>query len=79
MLDAVYDPYDTLRWMVADAGAQVVETTYTDESGRTRKKAKERRAMEAARYETLCEVLWNVAGRPMPLDDVIAGEMAVAA
>lgn len=76
MVHAVYDPLDTLRWMVAQAAAGLAEATYVDDAGRTRKKTKERRAAEATRYETLCEVLWNVSGRSMPLEEVIALEMA---
>jgi hypothetical protein len=76
MLHAVYDPFDTLQWMVAQAGAELGEATYVDETGKSRKKTKERRAAEVTRYETLCEVLWNVSGRTMPLEEVIALEMA---
>lgn len=70
MLDAVYDPLDTVRWMVAEAAAELTEATYVDEAGKSRRKTKDRKAREPARYETLCEVLWNVAGRPVPLDEV---------
>jgi hypothetical protein len=77
-MDAVYDPIDTVRWMVADTGAELVRETYVDANGKSRRKAKDRRALELARYETLCEVLWNVAGRPVPFEEVIAAEQVAA-
>lgn len=77
-LDPVYDPLDTLRWMVAEARTELGSETYEDESGRSRRKSKERRSAERVRYETLCEVLWNVAGRPGALEEVTAQELAAA-
>lgn len=77
-MDAVYDPIDTVRWMVADAGAEVAHETYVDTNGKSRKKTKERRALELARHETLCEVLWNIAGRPVPFEEVMAAERVAA-
>jgi hypothetical protein len=77
-LDPVYDPIDTLWWMVAEARSELERETYTDESGRSRRKPKDRRSADVIRYETLCEVLWNVAGRPAPLEEVTARGLAAA-
>jgi hypothetical protein len=68
----MYDPLDTLNWMVADARAELSAEAYVDPSGRRRAKSRSRREAERIRYETLCEVLWNVAGRPVELSEMTA-------
>ena len=68
----MYDPLDTLNWMVAEARAEVSADVYVDPSGRRRAKPKGRREAERIRYETLCEVLWNVAGRPVEFSEMTA-------
>jgi hypothetical protein len=65
----VYDPIDTLHWMLDGVRAAVVTETTPTESGRSKKKTKAQRDGERVRYETLCEVMWNVTGRPEPLDE----------
>lgn len=75
---AMYDPLDTVRWMLAGVRAEVLAEVIPLENGRTRKKTKARREADRLRYETLCEVLWNVSGRPEPFDE-FAGRMLEAA
>ncbi|MEW6583375.1 MAG: hypothetical protein AB1416_11515 [Actinomycetota bacterium] len=67
---AQYDALDTLRWMVNDARDAVLADTYVDGKGKAKAKSKARREAERIRYETLCEVMWNVAGRPESLEAV---------
>lgn len=65
-----YDPYDTVHWMLREARTEVLADTAVGPSGQVRRKAKARRELERVRYETLCEVIWNVTGRPAPLGDL---------
>ena len=75
-VNAMYDPIDTVRWMLDGVrGAVLTDATVTD-SGRPKKKTKAQREADRLRYETLCEVLWNVSGRPEPLDDLSARLLA---
>ena len=75
--DVMYDPMDTIRWMLDEARDAVLADTYPGEKGRPKAKPKARREAERVRYETLCEVIWNVAGRPEPLETVAEREFAV--
>ncbi len=68
MTDVRYDPLDTVRWMLAGASAEALCDTATGADGRTRRKSKARREADRLRYETLCEVVWNISGRPEPLE-----------
>ena len=66
----MYDPIDTVQWMLDGVrDAVLAETTVTD-AGRPKKKTKAQREADRLRYETLCEVIWNVHGRPEPLDEL---------
>lgn len=78
MSHAVYDPVDTVNWMLAGVRAEVLAEAVPLENGRTKKKTKAQREADRLRYETLCEVLWNVTGRPEPLDE-FAGRLLEAA
>ncbi len=63
-----YDPLDTVRWMLDGARYDLTQDTTTGPSGRPKKKTKAQLAAEQIRFATLCEVLWNVEGRPGELD-----------
>jgi hypothetical protein len=69
MGEAIYDPMDTVRWMLAGVRTEVLAEVIPLENGRTKKKTKAQREADRLRYETLCEVLWNVSGRQEPLDE----------
>jgi hypothetical protein len=79
---AVYDPMETLHWMLDDARAALAEDRMPDPAragARPRVKTKARKAEEAQRVAVLEEALWNIAGRPVPLEDFRAGRASVAA
>jgi len=78
MGEAMYDPMDTVHWMLAGVRAEVLSEAIPLENGRTKKKTKTQREADRLRYETLCEVLWNVSGRQEPLD-VFTGRVLDAA
>jgi hypothetical protein len=67
---AMYDPIETVHWMLHGVRDQVLTESVVAESGRPKKKTKAQREADRLRYETLCEVLWNVQGRPEPLDEL---------
>lgn len=73
-----YDPIDTIHWMLSEARDALNADTYVDDKGKSKPKTKARREAERVRYETLCEVLWNVTGRQEPLE-VIAEKVLVLA
>lgn len=64
----VYDPIDTVQWMLDGVRDAVLTETTVTAVGRAKKKTKAEREADRVRYETLCEVIWNVSGRPEPLD-----------
>lgn len=64
----VYDPIDTVQWMLDGVRDAVLADTTVTAVGRAKKKTKAEREADRVRYETLCEVIWNVSGRPEPLD-----------
>jgi len=78
MSKAMYDPMDTVHWMLAGVRAEVLAEAVPLENGRAKKKTKAQREADRLRYETLCEVLWNVSGRQEPLDQ-FAGRLLEAA
>ncbi len=67
-VSAMYDPIGTVQWMIDGVRGAVLTDTTVTESGRAKRKTKAQREADRLRYETLCEVLWNVSGRPEPLD-----------
>jgi hypothetical protein len=73
-----YDAFDTVRWMLDAARAELAAETYVTPEGRARRKTKAQRHDDRVRFETLCEVIWNVSGRREPLDDLTARETAAA-
>jgi hypothetical protein len=78
MSDAMYDPMDTVNWMLAGVRAEVLTEAVPTGNGRAKKKTKAQREADRLRYEILCEVLWNVSGRQEPLDE-LAGRLLEAA
>jgi len=68
MSDAFYDPLDTVHWMLAGMRQEVLSEETTGATGRAKRKTKAQRGADRLRYETLCEVVWNVSGRREPLD-----------
>jgi hypothetical protein len=66
---AMYDPLDTVRWMLDGMRTCVLEETVPSGNGRAKKKTKAQREADRVRYETLCELVWNIEGRPEPLED----------
>jgi hypothetical protein len=73
-----YDPIDTIRWMLNEARDAVLADTYVDDKGKAKAKTKARREAERIRYQTLCEVVWNVTGRTEPLETVTERELVLA-
>lgn len=69
MSDVMYDPLDTVRWMLDGARAEVLRDISTGVDGRKKRKTKAKREEDRLRYETLCELVWNINGRPEPLED----------
>ena len=65
-----YDPLETIDWMLEEARREVLAETMVLEDGRTRKKTKARRHDDRVRFDTLCAVVWNISGRPEPLETV---------
>ena len=47
----------------------LAETTLL-EDGRSKKKTKAQRHDDRVRFDTLCAVVWNISGRPEPLETV---------
>lgn len=70
-----YDPLDTVRWMLEEARAELTTATYVTDDGRVRKKTKAQRNDDRVRFDTLCAVLWNVTGRPEPLEVIAEREL----
>lgn len=74
----MYDPIDTVHWMLAGVRACVLEEKVTGDNGKAKKKTKAQREADRLRYETLCEVVWNIEGRPEPLEDFAERMLAAA-
>ena len=72
-----YDPLETVRWMLEEARRELDAEIAVLADGRTKKKSKARRNDDRVRFDTLCEVIWNVTGRPESLEAV--AEKALAA
>ena len=74
-MPSVYDPIDTLTWMLDEARAELAQESTIDPArptARPKAKTKATRAAEATRVDVLVEVLWNIQGRPEPLPDFAA-------
>ena len=64
-----YDPLDTINWMLDEARTELyAETTVVD--GKSKKKTKAQRNDDRVRFDTLCAVVWNITGRPEPLETI---------
>ena len=72
-----YDPLDTIRWMLEEARRELDAEVAVLDDGRTKKKTKAQRSDDRVRFDTLCMVIWNVTGRPEPLE--VVAEKALAA
>ena len=72
-----YDPLETIRWMLDEARRELDAEVAVLPDGRTKKKTKAQRNDDRVRFDTLCEVIWNVTGRPESLESV--AEKALAA
>jgi hypothetical protein len=72
-----YDPLDTIRWMLEEARRELDSEVTVLADGRTKKKTKAQRNDDRVRFDTLCTVIWNVTGRPEPLE--VIAEMALSA
>jgi hypothetical protein len=69
----VYDPIETLQWMLDESRAALAEDTApAADGGRPRKKTKAQKADEALRVDVLTEALWNISGRPASLPEFAA-------
>jgi hypothetical protein len=69
--NAVYDGVETPGWMLSVAGSALANDHVIDPSkpnAKPRRKTKAVKAAEQGRFELLCEVLWNLVGRPMTLE-----------
>jgi hypothetical protein len=72
---SVYDPIETLSWMLEEARAELAQDSIVDPArptARPKAKTKATKAAEAARVDVLVEALWNIHGRPEPLPDFAA-------
>lgn len=69
-LTPAYDPLETIDWMLEEARREVYAETTVLEDGRTKKKTKAQRNDDRVRFDTLCAVVWNITGRPEPLEVV---------
>ncbi len=73
-----YDPLETIHWMLEQARTELAAETYLTDEGRVRRKSKARRNDDRVRFATLCAVLWNVSGRPEPLDALVERQLTAA-
>jgi hypothetical protein len=73
-----YDALETVRWMLHEARRELTADTATAPSGAVKKKTKAQRHDDLVRFETLCEVIWNVSGRVEPLEAIAEQELAAA-
>jgi hypothetical protein len=73
-----YDPLDTISWMLEEARRELTTATLGGPDGRPKKKTKAQRHDDLVRFETLCEVIWNVTGRAEPLEAIAERALVVA-
>ena len=71
-----YDPLDTVRWMLEEARRELDAEIAVLAEGRTKKKTRAQRNDDRFRFDTLCEVTWNVTGRPEPLEAITRRALA---
>jgi hypothetical protein len=71
-----YDALETINWMLEEARRDLDAEVAVLEDGRTKKKTKAQRHDERVRFDTLCEVIWNVTGRPESLEAIAEKTLA---
>lgn len=71
-----YDPLETIQWMLEEARRELDSEFVVLVDGRTRKKTKARRNDDQVCFSTLCTVIWNVTGRPVPLEAIAEKALA---
>jgi len=71
-----YDPLETITWMLEEARAELAAETVTTADGKTKKKTKAQRNDDQVRFDTLVSVIWNITGRPEPLEVVAEKTLA---
>ena len=59
-----YDAVDTAHWMLEGLKVAIESPTVEGPDGRRKKKTKAQMLEEQVRVTTLCELLWNIEGRP---------------
>lgn len=73
---ADYDPIDTLHWMLDGVRGCLACDTVPGANGKPKKKTKTQANEDRVRFETICEALWNVEGRPGSFADYITAKAA---
>jgi hypothetical protein len=73
-----YDPLETVRWMLDEARRELAADTTAGGDGKAKRKTKAQRHDDLVRFETLCEVIWNVTGRVEPLEAIADQELTAA-
>ena len=58
--------------------ASCCSTRPSPDEGKARKKTKAQRHDDRVRFDTLCTVIWNVTGRPEPLEAIAEQELLAA-
>ncbi len=72
-----YDPIDTINWMLAGVRDCVHSDTVLGANGKPKKKTKAQATEDMIRFSTLCELLWNLEGRPGDLGDYTQQHLTV--
>jgi hypothetical protein len=67
-----YDPLETIHWMLAEQAREVDAETTVGPTGKAKKKTKAQREADAVRFATLCEIVSNVSGRALSVEEVAA-------
>jgi hypothetical protein len=65
-----YDALDTIQWMLDETRKELDSATTPGSNGRAKRKTKAQQHDEQVRFDTLCEVIWNVTGRSRPLEEI---------
>jgi hypothetical protein len=72
-----YDPLETIQWMLEEARREL-DSEFVLVDGRAKKKTKAQRNDDQVRFSTLCTIIWNVTGRPVPLEVIAEKALATA-
>ena len=65
-----YDPLETVHWMLVEQARELDADTMVGPAGKAKKKTKAQRNDDRVRFDTLCAVVWNITGRPEPLETI---------